>query len=103
MGPPHSQIAKNNYVASPSSAKRRPGAPKGNRNAVRHGAYTAEGRAADAAREAEVEALLAGTRALIARIDRIVARRKARAAARRKVRLFPRRPAGANGPQLTGM
>ncbi len=67
------------------AARRGPGAPKGNRNAVRHGLYAAEGRA----RKAEVEALIAQAKAYIKRVDRIVAKRKARAANPRKIRLVP--------------
>ena|ERR1051326_1066132 len=66
-------------------ARRGRGAPKGNRNAVRHGLYAAEGRA----RKAQVDALAAQAKAWIKRLDRIVAKRKARAAKPRKIRLVP--------------
>jgi len=66
-------------------ARRGPGAPKGNRNAVRHGLYTAQGRA----RRAKVKALLASCKAAIKRGEKVLAKRKARAANPRKLRLVP--------------
>lgn len=81
-------------TAMPSGAKaarRGPGAPKGNRNAVRHGLYTAQGRA----RRAEVKALLASLKAAVKRGEKVLAKRKARAANPRKIRLVP-------GGSLTG-
>lgn len=66
-------------------ARRGPGAPKGNRNAVRHGLYTAQGRA----RRAEVKALLASLKAAIKRGEKVLAKRKARAVKPRKIRLVP--------------
>jgi len=66
-------------------ARRGPGAPKGNRNAVRHGLYTAQGRA----RRAEVKALLASLKAAVKRGEKVLAKRKARAANPRKIRLVP--------------
>lgn len=72
-------------AAESPPARRGPGAPEGNRNAVRHGLYAAEGRA----RKAQVEALAAQAEAYIKRVDRIIAKRKARAAKPRKIRLVP--------------
>jgi uncharacterized protein YjcR len=43
-----------------------PGAPKGNRNAVRHGRYTAEG----IAERRELAALLRGMKGLVEQVDR---------------------------------
>jgi hypothetical protein len=67
------------------AARRGPGAPKGNRNAVRHGLYTAQGRA----RRAEVKALLARLKAAVKRGEKVLAKRKARAANPHKIRLVP--------------
>jgi hypothetical protein len=67
------------------NARRGPGAPKGNRNAVRHGLYTAQGRA----RRAEIKALLASCKAAIELGEKVLAKRKARAANPRKLRLVP--------------
>jgi hypothetical protein len=81
-------LAEAPAAAVPSGAKaarRGPGAPKGNRNAVRHGLYTAQGRA----RRAEIKALLASLKAAVKRGEKVLAKRKARAANRRKVRLVP--------------
>jgi len=72
-------------LAAKKEARRGPGAPKGNRNAVRHGLYTAKGRA----RRAEIKALLASCKAAIKRGEKVLAKRKARAANPRKLRLVP--------------
>jgi hypothetical protein len=79
---------ENNYVAEErcvasvpgEAAKKRPGASPGNRNAIRHGRYSAETRA----RKAGIDALIRQSRNLIVRIEMARASRRAwRARARR--------------------
>jgi len=69
MGKPHgnSRLAK---IGRPIlRQKRRPGAPKGNANALRHGGFSAEA----AVRRSEIGALIAETEELIAFIDYVAA------------------------------
>jgi hypothetical protein len=80
------RIAVSSEAAAGSAPERRGlGAPKGNRNAVRHGLYAAQGHA----RRAEVKALLARLKAAVKRGEKVLAKRKARAANPRKIRLVP--------------
>jgi len=64
------KLHENSYLAKITRPilrpKKRPGAPKGNRNARSHGWYSAEG----AARRAEIRALIAETEELAREIER---------------------------------